>query len=150
MKLSQLLFGATAIAPGMALTSATSALAGPEQACVRADGSPCPPMPPGRRSGAALPGPAARHQRRVHAEPHGLQLVDRLKEAHSNALAAAYAECGHLEAPTGATRSQRCPNESTCGELRRRVIAPHDAPTACYGCSTTAPIIDACYNFALW
>jgi hypothetical protein len=47
MKYLQLLCGAAAVALGMAFTGAVPAYASPEQACVRPDGTPCPPMPPG-------------------------------------------------------------------------------------------------------
>jgi hypothetical protein len=48
MKFSQLLCAAAAIALSMAFTSAIPAYAGPlDQACVRPDGTPCPPMPAG-------------------------------------------------------------------------------------------------------
>jgi hypothetical protein len=47
MKLSQLFCAAVVLALGTAFTSAIPAYAGPEQACVRPDGTPCPPMPPG-------------------------------------------------------------------------------------------------------
>ncbi|RDH75108.1 hypothetical protein DVS77_28625 [Mycolicibacterium moriokaense] len=48
MKFSQLFCAAAAVALGMLFTSGTAAQAGPlDQACVRPDGSPCPPMPAG-------------------------------------------------------------------------------------------------------
>jgi hypothetical protein len=48
MRSSQLLCAAAAVALGAAFTSAIPAYAGPEQqACVRPDGTPCPPMPAG-------------------------------------------------------------------------------------------------------
>ncbi len=48
MKFSQLLCGAGVVALGMAFTfAAVPAYADPDQACVRPDGSPCPPMPAG-------------------------------------------------------------------------------------------------------
>ncbi|MGH3643251.1 MAG: hypothetical protein ACRDUX_30010 [Mycobacterium sp.] len=47
MRLSQLLGSAGVVALGMAFACAVPAYAAPEQACVRPDGSPCPPMAPG-------------------------------------------------------------------------------------------------------
>jgi hypothetical protein len=47
MKFSQLFGGAAVVAIAMAFTVAAPASAGPEQQCVRPDGSPCPPMAPG-------------------------------------------------------------------------------------------------------
>lgn len=47
MRFRQLLYGVAVVALGMAFTSAVPAYAEPVQACVRPDGTPCPPMPPG-------------------------------------------------------------------------------------------------------
>jgi hypothetical protein len=47
VKFSQLMCGAAVVAMGMAFATAIPAYAGPEQQCVRPDGTPCPPMPPG-------------------------------------------------------------------------------------------------------
>jgi len=47
MTFSQLLSGAAVVAMTMAFTAAAPASAGPEQQCVRPDGTPCPPMAPG-------------------------------------------------------------------------------------------------------
>jgi hypothetical protein len=48
MRYRHLLCGAAVLALGTAFTAAIpNAYAGPEQSCVRPDGTPCPPMPPG-------------------------------------------------------------------------------------------------------
>jgi hypothetical protein len=48
MRNSQRVFSAAVVALAMAFTPATFAIASPiDQACVRPDGTPCPPMPPG-------------------------------------------------------------------------------------------------------
>lgn len=47
MRFGQRLCGAVAVALGMAFTGAIPAYADPGQACVRPDGTPCPPMPAG-------------------------------------------------------------------------------------------------------
>lgn len=48
MRLRQILLGAAVLTLGMAFTSPMTAYASPDQqACVRPDGTPCPPMPPG-------------------------------------------------------------------------------------------------------
>jgi hypothetical protein len=47
MKFSHVIRCAAVIAMGMAFTSAVPVQASPEQACVRPDGTPCPPMAPG-------------------------------------------------------------------------------------------------------
>jgi hypothetical protein len=48
MRWIQLLCGAAAVALGAVFAFAIPAYAGPgDQACVRPDGTPCPPMPPG-------------------------------------------------------------------------------------------------------
>lgn len=48
MRLGQLIVGAAVVALSVAFTSPAAAYAGPEnQQCVRPDGTPCPPMPPG-------------------------------------------------------------------------------------------------------
>ncbi|MDP9166029.1 MAG: hypothetical protein M3O32_08200 [Actinomycetota bacterium] len=48
MRLGQLLVGAAVVALSVAFASPALAYAGPEnQQCVRPDGTPCPPMPPG-------------------------------------------------------------------------------------------------------
>lgn len=47
MKSIHLLCGAAAIALSAAFAFATPAYASPDQACVRPDGTACPPMPPG-------------------------------------------------------------------------------------------------------
>lgn len=48
MRYLRLLCAATVFALGVAFTSAIPASADPDQqACVRPDGTPCPPMPPG-------------------------------------------------------------------------------------------------------
>lgn len=47
MKLRRVLCGAAVMALAVPFTSAVPASAAPEQACVRPDGTPCPPMAPG-------------------------------------------------------------------------------------------------------
>jgi hypothetical protein len=47
MKSSQLMCSTAIVALGAAFACVAPAYAGPEQACVRPDGSPCPPMAPG-------------------------------------------------------------------------------------------------------
>ena len=52
MRYSELLCGAAAVALGRAFTCAIPAYADPQQQC---DGTPCPPMPPGRVQENGLP-----------------------------------------------------------------------------------------------
>ena len=47
MRLDRILYGAGAIALAMSFSTAVPAYAEPVQACVRPDGTPCPPMAPG-------------------------------------------------------------------------------------------------------
>lgn len=47
MRLSRLLYGAATVALAMSFTTVAPAYAEPVQACVRPDGTPCPPMAPG-------------------------------------------------------------------------------------------------------
>ena len=47
MRISRLLYGAATVALAMSFTTVSPASAEPVQACVRPDGTPCPPMAPG-------------------------------------------------------------------------------------------------------